>query len=119
MSLFDKQLALGQAGGNLELAKELFEMLIKELPVLQATMNQAHHQHDKQAFWDATHKIHGATAYCGVPDLKIASKTLEDEIKTAYPSEAIEKPLNQLNIQIERLLESAEKLADSLSRNSL
>ena len=114
MSLFDKELALSQAGGNAELAKELFEMLIKDLPGLRDSMNQAHAQQDKQIFWNATHKIHGGTAYCGVPDLKNACKLLEDEIKSAYPSDAIDEPLKKLNSEIDRLLESAGELTATL-----
>ena len=114
MSLFDKELALSQAGGNAELAKELFEMLIKDLPGLQETMNQGHASHNKQMFWDATHKIHGGTAYCGVPDLKNACKLLEDEIKSAYPSDMIDEPLKKLNSEIDRLLESASELTSTL-----
>ncbi|VAW91212.1 hypothetical protein MNBD_GAMMA23-320 [hydrothermal vent metagenome] len=114
MSLFDKELALSQAGGNAELAKELFEMLIKDLPSQQETMNKGHSQQDKQTFWDATHKIHGGTAYCGVPDLKKACKLLEDEIKKAYPSDAIDVPLKNMNSEIDRLLESASELIAKL-----
>ncbi len=114
MSLFDKELALSQAGGNAELAKELFEMLIKDLPSQQETMNRGHSLQDKQMFWDATHKIHGGTAYCGVPDLKNACKLLEDEIKMAYPSNAIDAPLKNINIEIDRLLESATELIAKL-----
>ncbi len=114
MSLFDKELALSQAGGNAELAKELFEMLIKELPVQQEMINKAHAEKDKQVFWDTTHKIHGGTAYCGVPDLKNACKSLEDEIKTAYPSDAIDKPFQNLNDEITRLLENASELTATL-----
>ncbi len=114
MSLFDKELALSQAGGNAELAKELFEMLLKELPKQQEIMNKAHAEKDKQVFLDATHKIHGGTAYCGVPDLKNACKLLEDEIKAAYPGGSIDKPLQDLNDEISRLLESGTELTKSL-----
>ncbi len=114
MSLFDKELALSQAGGNAELAKELFEMLLKELPNQQKIMNKAHAEKDKQAFWDATHKIHGGTTYCGVPDLKNACKLLEDEIKAVYPSDSIDKPLQNLNNKISRLLDSGTELTESL-----
>lgn len=114
MSLFDKDLALKQAGGNPELAKELFEMLLKDLPISQQAMNTAHNTQDKEAFWNATHKIHGGTAYCGVPDLKIACKALEDEIKKAYPSESTNKELDNLNTEITLLLDAAEELIATL-----
>ena len=114
MSLFDKDLALKQAGGNADLAKELFEMLIKDLPISQQAMNSAHSKKDKEAFWKATHKIHGGTAYCGVPDLKAACKALEDKIKAAYPSEETESALLTLNNEIARLLSEPESLISDL-----
>ena len=114
MSLFDKDLALKQAGGNADLAKELFEMLIKDLPISQQAMNSAHSKQDKDTFWDVTHKIHGGTAYCGVPDLKTACKALEDEIKNSYPSEDAETALVKLNEQIERLLEDPDAILSGL-----
>ena len=114
MSLFDKDLALKQAGGNPDLAKELFEMLLKDLPISQQSMNIANSTQDKEAFWNATHKIHGGTAYCGVPDLKTACKSLEDEIKKAYPSESTNKALDNLNNEITLLLEAAEEIITTL-----
>ena len=114
MSLFDKDLALKQAGGNADLAKELFEMLIKDLPISQQAMNSAHSNKDKEAFWEAAHKIHGGTAYCGVPDLKAACKALEDDIKNSYPSDDTETALLKLNEQIERLLENPDSLVSDL-----
>lgn len=114
MSLFDKDLALKQAGGNADLAKELFEMLIKDLPISQQAMNSAHTNQDKDAFWDVTHKIHGGTAYCGVPDLKTACKVLEDAIKNSYPSDDTETALVKLNEQIEHLLENSDALLSNL-----
>ena len=114
MSLFDKDLALKQAGGNADLAKELFEMLIKDLPISQQAMNSAHSNNDKEAFWEATHKIHGGTAYCGVPDLKTACKALEDEIKNSYPSDNAKNALAKLNEEIEHLLENSNALISDL-----
>jgi len=114
MSLFDKDLALKQAGGNTDLAKELFEMLIKDLPISQQAMNSAHIKKDKEGLWEATHKIHGGTAYCGVPDLKAACKALEDEIKKAYPSKDIEITLDNLNKEIALLINDADKFLSSL-----
>ncbi len=110
MSLFDKDLALKQAGGNAELAKELFEILIKDLPISLQVAVQAHANQDKEAFWNAVHKIHGGTAYCGVPNLKSACKALEDEIKKAYPGDAIDSTFNTLKKQISQLLNDADKI---------
>ena len=114
MSLFDKDLALEQAGGSSELAKELFEMLIKDLPSSLNIIQQAHANLDKEAVWDAVHKIHGGTAYCGVPELKLACKEMEDEIKISYPSTKIDSLLNKLEVAINILLTESESLIETL-----
>lgn len=114
MALFDKDLALSQAGDNPELAQELFEMLINDLPQSQQAMNQAHKDNNKDAFWDATHKIHGGTAYCGVPDLKTACKALEDEIKAGYPGDKVDIALAELNKQIDLLLAEKDEFVSLL-----
>ena len=109
MSLFDKDLALQQAGGNSDLARDLFQMLIKDLPASIETAFEAHAKNDKEAFWNAVHKIHGGTAYCGVPDLRQACKALEDEIKTAYPGDNIDTALTKLKEQVTLLLNDPDK----------
>jgi len=116
MSLFDKELALHQAGGNAELAIELFEMLVKDLPNSQQAIQTAHANKDKSALWDAVHKVHGGTAYCGVPDLKDACKALEDEIKNAYPVESIQQPLDEVSKQMNLLLNNADSFIKSISK---
>ena len=114
MSLFDKDLALEQAGGSPELARELFEMLVKDLPSSLVNLQQAHSNLDKDAFWDAVHKIHGGTAYCGVPELKSACKDMEDEIKISYPSSKIDLLIKDLENAINRLLTESENLIANL-----
>lgn len=79
--IFDKQQALEQAGDDPALAKELFQMLIAELPELLAKLKQALADDDHTALWDHAHKIHGSTAYCGVPALRTAAHDMEQLIK--------------------------------------
>jgi two-component system sensor histidine kinase BarA len=78
----DITLALEQAAGNEPLAKELFGMLITELPELNGKLAQAITERNTTAMWDHAHKIYGATAYCGVPALRTAAKAMEAAIKT-------------------------------------
>lgn len=73
---------LEQAAGNEALAKELFTMLLKELPDLQASLASAIEQQDLQACWDHAHKIYGSTAYCGVPGLRDSAQAMELAVKS-------------------------------------
>ncbi|MDH3948438.1 MAG: Hpt domain-containing protein [Gammaproteobacteria bacterium] len=94
--------AIEQAGGNPDLARELFSMLLQELPELKHKLNQAFNSADKQGLWDHAHKIHGSTAYCGVPLLQKAARDLEQAIK-AQTSDVSDK-IQDVNKAIDDLL---------------
>ncbi len=106
--VLDKSMAIEKAGGKSDLAKELFAMLLKELPQLKNLMNMAFHANDPQGFWDHTHKIHGSTAYCGVPALRAAAKKVEEAIKSDMSFSEMENDLNLLNQSIEDVLALGE-----------
>ena len=94
--------AIEQAGGNPDLARELFTMLLQELPELKHKLNRAFNNADKQGLWDHAHKIHGSTAYCGVPLLQKAARDLEQAIK-AQTSDVSDK-IQGVNKAIDELL---------------
>ena len=102
--------AIEQAGGNPELAKELFTMLLKELPDLQHKLNQAFNNGDEQGLWDQAHKIYGSTAYCGVPALNKAAKELEEAIKSK--SNDVLEMILAVNKAIEELIMDGETALD-------
>ena len=76
--VYDHQEGIQLAGGNEQLALELFNMLIKELPEHQQRMETAKASGDIGDLKYAVHKLHGATSYCGVPGLRARAKYLED-----------------------------------------
>ncbi len=108
--LLDIPQAIEQAGGNPELAKELFSMLMKELPGMQTKLNQAFNADNLQGLWDQVHKIYGATAYLGVPTLQKAARDLETAIKSqandvTVEIQALNKVIEALRLQGQALLE--------------
>jgi two-component system sensor histidine kinase BarA len=103
LPMLDIPHAIEQAGGNPDLAKELFSMLLKELPDLKHKLNQAFNNGDEQSLWDHAHKIYGSTAYCGVPALNKSAKELEAAIKQQGGN--IEEKIKTLNETIEELLD--------------
>ena len=105
--VIDYKLALEQAAGNQELAKELFEMLLKELPVMKQKLNIAIKENDLQACWDHAHKIYGSTAYCGVPALREAAQVMETAVKEEDMGK-IEENFTALATEIERLLTTGQ-----------
>lgn len=97
------------AGGNTELAQDLLQMLLAEAPRLLAQLEQAAQgQSDLQALWDDAHKLHGSTAYCGVPALRAASAALEQAIKSDSPAE-VPVCIAAARQAIADLVEAAEK----------
>lgn len=103
-SLVDFQLSLEQAGGNEALAKELFGMLLTELPVLHSKLKHAIASRDLPSCWDHAHKIYGSTAYCGVPVLREAARAIEGAIKKGDFC-SIDTHLPQLEDAVVSLLE--------------
>ena len=101
--MLDVTEAIEKAGGNTELAKELFGMLLQELPLLRDQLLNAIEKADQPAIWDHTHKIYGSTAYCGVPVLRQAASAMETAVK-ARELEAIRHQFESLDAAIQQLL---------------
>ncbi|UCE89425.1 MAG: Hpt domain-containing protein [Pseudomonadota bacterium] len=109
--VIDKQLGIQQAGGSIDLAKELFGMLLKDLPEQQEQLNQAYNERQLSALWDHAHKIHGSTAYCGVPRLQSTTQALEEAIR-AENWDAIANGLALVNEAIADLLGRGTQLLE-------
>lgn len=95
--------AITKAGGNAELAKELFGMLLQELPLLRNQLQEAIEKGDLQAIWDHAHKIYGSTAYCGVPLLRQVAGTMETAVKSQQLG-AIREQFTALDEAIQQLI---------------
>ncbi len=116
--IFDASIALEQAGDNEELARELFTMLLDELPdhrqaIYAAFKAVSNEDVEIDLLWDPVHKLHGAAAYLGVPALRQAVKAFEDQIKQNNRDQ-LGEDFRQLDAEINRLLERGR---DILARN--
>ncbi|MDH5571046.1 MAG: Hpt domain-containing protein [Gammaproteobacteria bacterium] len=112
--LFNATIAITQAGGNEQLARELFAMLLKELPEHMTSIQVAFRacQNDLLAIndlWEPVHKLYGATAYLGVPALRDNCKTLENHINLSNHTE-IENAVIQLMQNIEQLSQIGDNI---------
>lgn len=101
--LFDKNQALTLANGNVELANELFRLLISSLPEDRMKINDAWHRGDQRRFQETIHKLNGAARYCGIPRLAAAVNQLESLIKSGRHTD-VEPAIDILNEEIEALL---------------
>ena len=108
-SVVDYTEAIEKAGGNTELAKELFGMLLQELPQLREKLHSAIAEEDLSAVWNHAHKIYGSTAYCGVPLLRQAASVMETTVR-AKDLEAIRQEFEKLDVVIQQLLQQGPAL---------
>lgn len=94
--------AIRIAGGNEQLANELFKMLLTELPDMQRRLNAAYQQQQLDALESEAHKLHGAASYCAVDPLRTAAALVERAAKQHDAD--LSEHIDHLNRSIERLL---------------
>ena len=103
--IYNENLSLELAGGNQQLAEQMFDMLLNELPLLREQMNAAFAAGEMDNMLSHVHKINGSTRYCGVPALYEAADTLERFMKTGdLDVDYMQKLVAQLNTAITDLL---------------
>ena len=89
------------AAGKADLAEELFSMLIEQIHTDINQVPALWSKGDMDELLECVHKLHGATRYCGVPELRAAANQLETALKCAAPDMEYQK--NQLLAAMERL----------------
>ncbi|MTI98331.1 MAG: response regulator [Marinobacter adhaerens] len=89
------------AAGKADLAEELFSMLLEQVHVDRARIPELWTGEHMDELLECVHKLHGATRYCGVPELRAAANHLETAIKYAAPD--LEHQKDQLLSAMERL----------------
>ncbi len=108
----DRTRAIRIAGGNEELAQELFTMLLGELPEMRKRLNSAFESRDFETLESEAHKLHGAASYCAVEPLRSSAARVERAIKNRDPD--LEQHMETLRQDMERLLaENAGQPPDS------
>lgn len=99
----ERDQAIRIAGGNRELADELFQMLINELPVMKERLNNAYLSTDLGELEAEAHKIYGAASYCAAQSIAVAAGELERAV-ICRNEDAIDAHLEQLNRDVDSLL---------------
>ena len=109
-SSFDSELALKQAAGKTELAKEMLTMLINEFAPLTLQVNKALvAQIDNVHFEKIIHKFHGGCSYSGVPKLSKITDIIEKELKQGISPELLEPELLELLDEMENVEREAHE----------
>ncbi|CAM5232162.1 histidine kinase OS=Stutzerimonas stutzeri OX=316 GN=CXK95_12585 PE=4 SV=1 [Stutzerimonas stutzeri] len=99
--ILDEEEGLRLAAGKADLAGELLSMLLGSLDADRVAIRQARQAGDRQLQIERVHRLHGATRYCGVPQLRNACLQSETLLKQNSP--AAEAALDELDAAIERL----------------
>ncbi len=101
LKVLDAEEGLRLAAGKADLAADMLSMLLASLEDDRQVIREARLSNDRQAMIDRVHRLHGATRYCGVPQLRAACERSETLLKQNHPSAA--QALDELDSAIERL----------------
>ncbi len=89
------------AAGKADLAEELFSMLLEQVHVDRERIPELWSAERMDELLECVHKLHGATRYCGVPELRASANRLETAIKCSAAD--LEHQKDQLLSAMERL----------------
>lgn len=107
---FDWQLALKQAAGKEDLAKDMLSMLITEFDPIKIEANKAiNGEIDNVHFAQIIHKFHGGCSYSGVPKLKKIAGLIEKELKQGISPDLLEPELLELLDELENVQQAAQQ----------
>jgi len=103
--IIDWDLADSLASGSRELAKEMFSVLLADLPDDKREISAAFKANDFETMLKLVHKLHGAVCYSGTPRLKEAVFNLEVALK--LKNENVDELYHVLCEQADLLLQVA------------
>ena len=106
LSVLDAAEGLKLAAGKADLAADMLSMLLGSLENDRSTLQQARANNAREVLLERIHRLHGATRYCGVPQLRASCQHCESLLKQNSP--AAEPALDELDAAIGRLLSHAQ-----------
>ena len=104
-TLYDHDLAVSIAGGNVNVAAELLSLLLRELPSHDVALRKAFDAGNMEELRRASHKLHGSASYCGTRALVASARELESAIP-AVEFERVTAAYENLLLEIRRLLDA-------------
>ena len=85
LQILDHEEGLRLAAGKGDLAADMLAMLLASLEADREAIRIARETHDQNALIERVHRLHGATRYCGVPQLRAACQRSETLLKQEDP----------------------------------
>ena len=102
--IVDIPLALKRANQKPDLAIDMFESLVDQCALDIAKIKSCYDNNDTKGLLEIVHKLHGATHYCGVPQLKFRTEVVEVLLKSGE-YQNIEETLDALFAAIQAVLD--------------
>ncbi len=101
LQVLDPEEGLRLAAGKADLAADMLAMLLASLEADSEAIRMARESNDRNALIERVHRLHGATRYCGVPQLRAACQRSETLLKQQDPKapgalEELERAINRL-----------------------
>ncbi|CEA01098.1 multi-sensor hybrid histidine kinase [Pseudomonas saudimassiliensis] len=81
LAAIDLEEGLRLAAGKADLAEDLLQMLLAGLPDDRQAISSALEQGERKALLERVHKLHGASRYCGAPELRARCQQAETLLK--------------------------------------
>lgn len=86
LAILDEDEGLRLAAGKADLASDLLTMLLASLAADRQAIRSARENGDRIGLIERIHRLHGATRYCGVPQLRAACYQSEILLKQGAPT---------------------------------
>lgn len=101
LQVLDHEEGLRLAAGKADLAADMLAMLLASLEADREAIRCARETNDQNALIERVHRLHGATRYCGVPQLRAACQRSETLLKQQDPKapgalEELDRAINRL-----------------------
>ena len=106
----DWQLALRQAAGKSDLARELLQMLVAFLPEIRNRVEEQLVGEAPEQLMESIHKLHGSCSYSGVPRLKKLCRLIEQRLRSGVPAEELEPEFLELLDEMDNVTRETRKL---------
>lgn len=103
--ILDRDEGLRLAAGKADLAQDMLEMLMQSLPGDREQIERNYQAGNLDALLETVHRLHGATRYCGVPELRKRCLQTETKLKEKTPCDD----------EVKQLLEAIDRLQSALS----
>ncbi|MTH45337.1 two-component sensor histidine kinase BarA [Intestinirhabdus alba] len=106
----DWQLALRQAAGKTNLARDMLRMLIDFLPEVRNRIEEQLVGEHSGGLVDLIHKLHGSCGYSGVPRLKNLCHLIESQLRSGVRESELEPELLELLDEMDNVAREAKKM---------